>query len=161
MRIVLIATALLAVSILPAAFSQQNAVLTIASPKTVTARPGATIDVPLDISIDPAFHVNSNAPSDPYLIPLRLTWSPGALENAAVSFPPPKTQKFGFSETPLSVFSGQFRILTKFTVAQNAPSGLGIVSGKLRYQACNDHECLPPKTIGIDLPVDIENHSAR
>jgi thiol:disulfide interchange protein DsbD len=155
MHCALLRATLLAVLTLPAAFSQPNAVLTIGSPKTVTAKPGVTIDVPLDIEIDPAYHVNSNAPSDPYLIPLRLTWSPGALDHAAVSFPQPKTQKFGFSETPLSVFSGQFRITTNFTVAANAPSGLGIVSGKLRYQACNDHECLPPKTIRIDVPVEI------
>jgi hypothetical protein len=148
-------TAFLLGAAVPVAFPQQNNVLTIASPKTVTAKPGDAIEVPLEISIDPAYHVNSNTPSDQFLIPLRLTWAPGPLDNAAVSFPQPKTQKFGFSEKPLSVFSGQFRITTKFTVAANAPAGLGIVSGKLRYQACNDHECLPPKTIAIDLPVAV------
>jgi hypothetical protein len=40
-------------------------------------------------------------------------------------------------------------------VANTAPVGPGTVGGKLRYQACNDRMCLPPKTLDVDLPVDI------
>jgi len=30
------------------------------------------------------------------------------------------------------------------------------MNGKLRYQACNDKECLPPKTIDVQFAVDIQ-----
>ena len=147
--------ALLAAFVLPAALPQQPAVVKVAPAKTVTAKQGSIVEVPLDVTVDAGYHVNSNTPSDPFLIGLRLTWTPGALEGADVTFPAAKTKKFGFSEKPLSVFSGQFRVVTKFVVAKNAPAGLGIVTGKLRYQACNDRACLPPKSIDVELPVEI------
>ena len=33
----------------------------------------------------------------------------------------------------------------------SAPAGLGAVNGKLRYQACTDKMCLPPKTVDVRL----------
>jgi hypothetical protein len=30
------------------------------------------------------------------------------------------------------------------------------MNGKLRYQACNNKECLPPRTIEIPVTVDIQ-----
>lgn len=143
-----------ALTTLPSALAQEK-VVSLASPKTITAKQGAAIQVPLSVTVAPGYHVNSNAPTDPYLIGLRLTWSPGPLEGAEIRFPEAQTEKFGFSETPISVFAGEFQIVTKFKVAENAPPGLGLAAGKLRYQACNDRMCLPPKTLEVDLPVEI------
>jgi len=53
------------------------------------------------------------------------------------------------------VFSGRFELLTRFKVAASAQPGLVNVPGKLRYQACNERMCLPPKTIDITLPVSV------
>jgi thiol:disulfide interchange protein DsbD len=136
------------------ALAQTN-VLNYTPPKTVTAKPGGTAEVALTLKLDSGFHVNSNTPSNPYLIPLRLTWNPGPLETVEVIFPAPRTEKFGFSETPLSVFTGDFEILTRFKVAAAAALGSGTLTGKLRYQACNDRTCLTPKTIEVTLPIDI------
>lgn len=130
-------------------------VLTYTAPPTVTAKAGGAVEAPLSLKLDPAYHVNSNTPSDPYLIPLRLTWNAGALETVEVVFPTPRTEKFGFSQTPLSVFTGEFNITTRFKVASAAALGPSVLTGKLRYQACNDHTCLTPKTIELTLPVEI------
>ena len=65
-------------------------------------------------------------------------------------------EKYEFSETPLSVFTGNFDIVTKFKAAAGAPVGPAYVSGKLRYQACNDKACFPPKTLDIKLPVSVQ-----
>ena len=136
------------------AFAQTN-VLTYSPPKTVTAKAGGTVEAALSLKLDAAYHVNSNTPSNPYLIPLRLTWNPGPLETVEVVFPPARTEKFGFSETPLSVFTGEFEIVTRFKVAATAAVGSGALTGKLRYQACNDRTCLTPKTIEVTLPIEI------
>lgn len=136
------------------AFAQTN-VLTYAPPKTVTAKAGGRTEVVLSLKLDAGYHVNSNTPSDPYLIPLRLTWNPGPLETVEILFPPPRTEKFGFSVTPLSVFTGEFNITTRFKVASAANLGPGVLTGKLRYQACNDRTCLTPKTIEVTLPIEI------
>jgi hypothetical protein len=135
--------------------AQQN-VLTYAPPKTVTAKAGGAAEVALSLKLDAGYHVNSNTPSDPYLIPLRLTWNAGPLETVEIVFPTPRTEKFGFSQTPLSVFTGEFDIVTRFKVAKSANIGSGVLLGKLRYQACNDRMCLTPKTIEVSLPIEIQ-----
>jgi thiol:disulfide interchange protein DsbD len=94
-------------------------------------------------------------PSDEYLIPLRLTWNPGPLQAVGVTYPQPGTEKFAFSQKPLSIFSGAFDVVTRFKTAPSAALGLTVITGKLRYQACNDRMCLAPKTIDVSIPVEI------
>jgi hypothetical protein len=122
---------------------------------TVTAKAGGTAKVTLPVLVDQGFHVNSDKPTDKYLIPLRLTWNAGALESKDITFPKPETAKLPFSEKPVSIFSGSFQIVSEFKVPRGASPGAGTVTGKLRYQACNDHECLTPRTIDVSVPVEI------
>ncbi len=131
-------------------------VVHVVAADTVKARPGATLKVPLSVQVDEGFHVNSNTPADQFLIPLRLTWSPGALESAGITFPKPDLQKYSFSEKPVSIFTGKFEIVTRFKVAPGASPGAAVVTGKLRYQACTEGTCLAPKTIDVTVPVEIE-----
>ncbi len=108
----------------------------------------------LAVQVKPGFHVNSNAPEDEYLIPLKLTWT-GPLQAQSVEFPKAERIKSSFSTKPLAVYTGAFAIATKFKVPENAPTGPNLATGKLRYQACNDRECLAPKTIDVNLSLDI------
>lgn len=133
----------------------QTVALSVAPHDKVTAKAGSTAEVKLAVEIRPGYHANSNTPSDDYLIPMRLTWNPGPLEAAEVVYPKGQMEKYSFSETPLSVYSGDFQILTRFKVAAGAAPGPAVLAGKLRYQACNDRMCLPPKTVDVSLPVDI------
>jgi Disulphide bond corrector protein DsbC. len=122
----------------------------------VTAKRGAAVEVKTPILLKPGYHVNSNTPSESYLIPLRLTWEPGPLQSIDVIFPKAHLEKYEFSPTRLSVFTGDFELATKFKVAADAESGPGMALGKLRYQACNNNSCLPPKTIEIKIPVIVQ-----
>jgi len=109
------------------------------------------------VSVQPGYHVNSNTPSDEYLIPLKLTWTAlGALEGGQVTYPKPSAEKYDFAEKPLSVFTGNFDLLVNFKVAPNAPAGPGIAQGKLRYQACNNTTCFPPLTVEVKVPYTVE-----
>jgi hypothetical protein len=107
--------------------------------------------------VDPGFHVNSNHPSEDYLIPLKLTWtSLGALEGGAVTYPPPTMEKYEFADKPLSVFSGAFSLTVSFKVGANAPPGPGVATGKLRYQACNSNTCFPPKSADVNVAYQVQ-----
>lgn len=101
------------------------------------------------------FHANSNKPADDFLIPLKLTWPQGPIEAAEVDYPEPKLEKYEFSQKPISVVTGDFEIVTKFKAPASAPQGMTGVTGKLRYQACTDKMCLPPKTVDVPLIVEI------
>ncbi len=101
------------------------------------------------------FHTNSNKPVEEYLIPLRLTWDAKPMETAELHYPEAKLEKHSFSEQPVSVYTKDFVIETTFKVPASATPGLGIANGKLRYQACTDTTCYPPKTIEVKLPFEV------
>jgi thiol:disulfide interchange protein DsbD len=109
------------------------------------------------LTVAPGFHVNSDKPNDDYLIPLKLTWkSTGALEGGQVTYPKPSLEKYEFSEKPLSVFTGKIELSADFKVAANAAAGPGMAVGLVRYQACNDRTCFPPKTIEIGVSYTVQ-----
>jgi Disulphide bond corrector protein DsbC len=140
---------------LPSAQPQGN-ILTIEPPQAVPAKRGSTVQAKVKVSLQSGFHVNSNTPSDEYLIPLKLTWTPGPLESPTVSYPKAQMEKYEFSDKPLSVFTGNFELNTTFKVPANATVGPSIMAGKLRYQACNYKACFPPKTMDVKLPVQVQ-----
>lgn len=107
------------------------------------------------VKVNSGFHVNSNAPLDEYLIPLRLTWQAAPLEWKGTDFPPAKQEKSEFSPKPIAVFDGAFEIASKFAIPATAPMGAGFITGKLRYQGCNATTCFPPKTIDIRFSYDL------
>jgi len=134
----------------------QQCAATVAEPvKLRVARQGLT-GQHLKVSLPAGCHANSSTPSEAFLIPLRLTWNPGALEAAGTEYPKAALEKYEFSEKPISVVSGQFEIVTKFRRSATAQPGPSSLTGKLRYQACNDKMCFPPKTVEIRLPLLLE-----
>jgi hypothetical protein len=140
-----------------APLAAQSNILTVTTPPKLLAKKDTVIAAKVTVQLRNGFHVNSNTPSDEYLIPLRLTWTATPLEKPEIFYPTPRMEKYAFSEKPLSVFTGDFDITTKFKVPVTAAPGMQIVTGKLRYQACTHKECFPPKTIDVKLAVDILN----
>ena len=51
--------------------------------------------------------------------------------------------------TKLSVYTGEFIIQARIV----ATAGNHLVEGKLHYQACDNKQCLPPKTIVVAIDV--------
>jgi hypothetical protein len=129
--------------------------MTAGEPQKIAGKRNDAVQSRIACSVRPGFHVNSNTPSDDYLIPLKLTWTAtGALQPGAVTYPKPVMEKY--LDKPISVFTGKFEVVANFKVAPNAPGGPGIAAGKLKYQACNDRACYPPKTIDIAIPYQIQ-----
>jgi hypothetical protein len=135
--------------------AQTSALLTAAPLQKVTARRGATVEARVVLQLRSGYHANSNTPNEDYLIPMRLKWEPGALAAGEIVFPKPESRKYAFSSKPVSVFSGEFQVTTKFKVEPNAAAGPGVAIGKLRYQACSEDTCYRPATLEIRLPYEI------
>jgi hypothetical protein len=138
-----------------AAGAQSSPQLTVSAIPRASAKRGETMTVTVKAALAEGLHCNSNAPNDPYLIPLKLTWDAKDLGPATIVYPRAKTEKSEFSEKPLSVFEGAFDIVTKFTPPVAAPPGMGMAGGKLRYQACNAKMCFPPKTVDVKFTYDL------
>ena len=136
--------------------AQAPGVLSVSEPVKLSVPRGGEVTETLKFQLKPGYHVNSNKPNEEYLIPIRLTWDSALAESVSVQYPKPATEKTEFSEQPLSVYTGDFEIVTKFRRAAKASPGPGFLNGKLRYQACNDKMCLPPKTLEIKVPLIVE-----
>ena len=142
---------------LPSLFAQSSGYLAAGEPAKVAGARSAAVQAKIPVTVKVGYHVNSNTPSDDYLIPLKLTWiSTGALEAGAVTYPKPSLEKYEFAEKPLSVYTGNFELVANFKVAANAPTGPGAAVGKLRYQACSNKACYQPKTIEITVPYQVQ-----
>jgi hypothetical protein len=154
MRVVL---ALLACCALPFSISAQqfgSQVVSVAPPQTLTAKRGTTISQTLAVTVASGFHVNSNKPKDEFLIPLKLSWSAGALETKKITYPTAEQVKVG-ADT-LDVFTGKFVVKTEFAVSPSAAPGITMIAGKLRYQACDNVSCKRPATLNVQLPVSVQ-----
>jgi DsbC/DsbD-like thiol-disulfide interchange protein len=138
-------------------WAQGKEYLAVGEPQKIVAKRGASAQVKVPLTVMTGYHVNSNKPNEEYLIPLKLTWtSTGALEGGTVTYPAPQQEKYEFSEKPLSVYTGNIELVANFKVAANAPAGPGAAVGKLRYQACSNRACYPPKTIEVSVPYQIQ-----
>jgi hypothetical protein len=132
--------------------AQISTVLTVTPPEKIAGKRNEIVTADFKLQLRTGYHVNSNTPNDEFLIPLRFTWTNGAAEAGEATFPKPQQEKYEFSEKPVSVFSGEFKAQTKFKLVST-----GTMIGKLRYQACSDKVCLPPRTVEVKLPVEVHN----
>ncbi len=123
---------------------------------TVKATKGATATVTVKASLPSGYHANTNKPTEAYLIPMTLKWTAGPLEMDSVVYPKGSLEKYSFSDKPLSVVTGQFEITTKFKVPAAAATGPAAQNGTLRYQACDNKACYPPKNIPVSFTVSVE-----
>jgi thiol:disulfide interchange protein DsbD len=133
----------------------QGNVLQVVPGDVVKAKAGSSVTAKLKVELRQGYHVNSDKPADEYLIPLRLTWNDGVLNGASVSYPKPQMEKLPFADKPMAVYTGEFDLTTTFKVSPTAPAGPAAVTGKLRYQACNDRMCLAPKNLDVNIQLDI------
>ena len=121
----------------------------------MAVKAGAEAPVKLRVKLNTGYHVNSNKPADEYLIPLKLTWTAEPLTVSSIAFPEPHMEKYSFSEKPLSVYTGDFDIVTQFTAPADAPKGEKTITGKLRYQACSQTACYPPRSAEVKITINI------
>jgi thiol:disulfide interchange protein len=108
---------------------------------------GGPAQVAALVTIEPGWHVNSHKPTFDYLIPTELKLElPEGWPLAKIRYPQHEMQKFAFADEKLAVYDGDVVILARLQVPGAAKNGTVPVVAKLRYQACNDTQCLPPVT---------------
>ena len=120
-------------------------------PEQVTVEAGKPSPVALHFRIAPGLHINSNTPREEYLIPTEFSIPDSSgvkLKDAGYPAGTDITLPID-PKTKLSVYTGEFVIRVRIV----APAGNHLVEGKLHYQACNESQCLPPKTIPVAFDV--------
>ena len=124
--------------------------------ETDAVHPGTIAHMALAVTLDPGFHVNSNAPLDEFLIPTVLTLDPPAgISLEALAFPEAILLEQLGAEQPLAVFEEAFLIGAALTLDDTLPPGSYAVPGTLRYQACNDRMCFTPTNVQIQFDLTV------
>jgi hypothetical protein len=120
-------------------------------PEQVTVPAGKSTTVALHFRVAPGLHINSHNPKDEFLIPTTFSIPDGAgvkLDGAIYPAGTEMTLPLD-PQTKLSVYTGDFVLQTRVT----AEPGEHLVEAKLRYQACDNNMCMPPKTIAVAIDV--------
>ena len=108
------------------------------------------------VSIEPEWHVNSNQPTFDYLIATVLTLElPAGWSHSGLRYPPAQMKTFAFADQPLEVYDGDVVIVADLQIPPGAAAGTYPVQGSLRYQACNDSQCLPPVTATAQIELTV------
>jgi thiol:disulfide interchange protein DsbD len=117
---------------------------------------GADARAALQITLPEGFHVQSNKPRDPNLIPTTLAIdAPAGVTVAEVVFPTPIDVKLVGTDQPLAVFERSFAIGVRLTVAATVPRGDIRIPARVRYQACDDTTCFAPTTAPVEWVLHI------
>jgi len=127
------------------------------APPTVGVTPGQTSQVTLQFRVADYYHINSHKPLDELLLPTELKLSPPTeIMVSNVVYPKGHILSLPFSpEAKLSVYTGDFDVNATVRAAHNMPSGTFRVHGELKFQACNDRQCFPPKTTPVEFDVKV------
>ncbi len=134
---------------------QEKADVGLAADRTAYA-PGETARVAAKVTVEEGWHVNSNTPTFEYLIPTRLNLElPAGWSDESVRYPKHKMQAFAFADQPLAVYDGEFVLQAEIKIPAGARDGAVPVRAALRYQACNDSQCLPPVTTEAKISLTV------
>ena len=120
-------------------------------PEQVRVTSGKSSPVGLHFRISPGLHINSHTPSDQYLISTEFSIpeSSGVRLDGADYPPGADFRPEADPSMKLDVYTGDFTIQARLV----ATSGNHLVEATLRYQACDQNACMPPKTITV--PIDV------
>jgi len=115
--------------------------------ETDGVHPGTAVRVAVRVRLPEGFHVNSNQPRDPTLIPIVLSVEPpNGITVAEIVYPEPTDLRQAGADQPLSVFERDFAIGLRLELAGDLAPGEIVVPARLRYQACDETLCYLPAT---------------
>lgn len=131
--------------------------VTVAPAALTTIARGESGWVTLHFEVGEGFHVNSHTPSEKYLIPTALTWDPPTdIVIQEVTYPKGELRSFAFApNTKLSVYAGAFMTTVQVHPLSNVVATRYMVHGRLKYQACDNAACYPPRTLPVEFEIKV------
>jgi len=145
-KLVLLAAIVLAVDI-----CSVNAQTVTGSIGNGTFTPGKAVRVKVILSLPANLHANSNKPGGEYSVPTTVRASASGARVGAVSYPRGHDRKFAFSSETLNVYEGRTTFSFNVTVPSTFKGSTLRVNVAVKYQACTNEVCYPPKTKEITL----------
>jgi len=131
--------------------------VTMAPSPVITVTRGKSNPVNLRFRVGSGFHVNSNKPKSEFLIPTALKVSaPTDIVIGRVTYPAGSEMSFAFSpDDKLSVYTGEFPVVVEVRPLAEVIPAKYMIRGELKYQACDNAACYPPKKLAVQFEVKV------
>lgn len=112
---------------------------------------GSTVKATVVLSLPAGLHANSNRPGSEYAIPTTVRVSAPGIKVGAVIYPRGRDRKFDFSPETINVYEGRTSFSFSVAVPQNYRGSSIRVTAAVKYQACTNEVCYPPKSKQVML----------
>jgi len=131
--------------------------VTFQPPPIATIVRGQEGGINLQFRVASGFHINSNTPTEEYLIPTALKLDvPTDLVVGRIAYPAGEEASFAFApDEKLSVYSGDFELTVNVRALSTVVPGKYEFRGELKYQACDNAACYPPKQTQVNFEVKV------
>ncbi len=122
---------------------------------TVTRGKAGTVD--LHFRVPSGFHINSNTPKSEFLIPTTLKIdAPTDIVVGRITYPQGAEMSFPFApDEKLSVYGGDFTLRVVVRPLHTVLPAKYKLHGQLKYQACDNAACYPPKQLPVEFEVKV------
>lgn len=108
------------------------------------SRAGDPVEGTVLIRVADTWHINSWQPKDDFSIPTVVELESPGIEIESVDYPPHIERAFEFAGGELlAVYEGEVQV--PFRGVRSADGSVNLMA-RVKYQACNDRVCLPPRT---------------
>jgi Disulphide bond corrector protein DsbC len=113
--------------------------------------------VGLRFRVSSGFHINSHTPREDYLIPTDLKLdAPTDIIVGKVTYPAGTDTSLPFApDDKLSVYTGLFDLAVTVRPLASVLPGKYSFRGELKYQACDNAACYPPKKLPVEFEVRV------
>src|SRR5208337_2567867 len=135
----------------------QGSVVKMGPAPVVTAVQGKSATASLMFRVAGGYHINSNQPKAEFLIPTVLKVEATTdIVIGKTTYPEGKDMSFAFApDEKLNVYTGDFNVDVLVRPLHSVQPGKYVVRGTLKYQACDNAACYPPKQLPVSFEVKI------
>ncbi len=157
------AAALCVLSFGASALGQSSApVVTVAPIADVMVPRGGRAPVEIALRVNRGFHINSHQPNDELLLPTVVHLNPPeGITIMKIAYPEPQDVALPFATQKLSVYSESFAVTAEVRAHKWVTLGTQRVRGEVRYQACDNRRCFPPKSTPLQFDVTVVRKKHR
>jgi len=119
-----------------------------------SVKPGGTVKVFVDVTPRPKMHVYAPGAKD--YLPIALELNSAGVRAGKLTYPASQDLYFEPTKEHVPVYRSPFRLTQDVVVAATAKPGTLIITGVLKYQACDDTICYNPVTEPVSWTVTVK-----
>jgi hypothetical protein len=122
-----------------------------------TLAPGAAVTVRIDANISAGWHVYAfhQATGGPTALSITVADNSTATASGTVTGPPPSRQHDQSFDLDTETYSGSVQLLLPLEIKSDLTAGRHQLPVKIRFQSCSESECRPPRTLQLDVDLNI------